>query len=212
MRRRTRQACYELLAELLLYPEDRIEARLQALAKEVARAPAAIRGPILTLMASLEARDCERYLSVLELAPSCPLYLGYYLFDEPRNCRGAATSGRNRYMIELAGIYRHFGLEPTGAEVPDYLPLVLEFVSFSLDRPERNRTGIREMLIRDYIAPALAPMQARFRQAGGCWTLAIDALVAAIEAELRERPAARRRGRTGRSRRELPVIRFEAES
>ena len=148
----------------------------------------------------------------MELAPACPLYLGYYLFDEPRTCRGAATSGRNRYMIELAAVYRHFGLEPTAAEVPDFLPLVLEFLSLSLDRPERNRDGLREIFIHRYVLPAMRPMRQRFAEAGGAWALALDSVDALLRSEPRRTTPAQGGG-TGQARsRALPVIQHEARS
>lgn len=208
MRRATAKACYELLAELLLYPEDRDEARLRDLASRVRAAPAAVRTPLLELLESPDARDCERYLATMEMAPSCPLYLGHYLFEEPSSCRGAASSGRNRYMIEMAGIYHHFGLDLIGAEVADYLPLVLEFLSLSLDRPDRNASGLRERLLQRYVRPALEPMRVRFGVAGGVWVLALHALQAMLEWEM---PADTQSAATsGPARRELPVLRNEA--
>ncbi len=58
----------------------------------------------------------EDYIDLFELDPQCPLYLGSHTYDEPKTCANAAVSDRNGYMIELVGIYKHFGRMPNGKE------------------------------------------------------------------------------------------------
>ena len=50
------------------------------------------------------------------------LYLTYHLFDEQDRERGPA-------LIELAELYKSTGIEIGDGELPDYLPLILEYVS-----------------------------------------------------------------------------------
>ena len=50
----------------------------------------------------------ESYIDLFELDPKCPLYLGTHSYDEPKTCAGAGVSDRNKYMIELRAIYKHF--------------------------------------------------------------------------------------------------------
>src|SRR5690606_35699917 len=102
-------------------------------------------------LASSSATDPDEYLTLLELAPPCPLYLGSYLFEEPNTCRGAGISGRNTYMLELKAIFRHFGLELTGAELADYLPLVAEFLAHSLEHSELDGIGLRRYLLERHV-------------------------------------------------------------
>jgi len=63
----------------------------------------------------------EDYVDLFELNPKCPLYLGSHTYDEPKTCANAAISDRNKYMIELAAIYKHFGQQKDGKELSDYL-------------------------------------------------------------------------------------------
>jgi nitrate reductase delta subunit len=99
----------------------------------------------------------EAYVELFELNPRCPLYLGSHAFDEPKTCAQAALSDRNEYMIELVGIYKHFGLTLKGRELPDYLPLMVEFLALTAEVDD----PIRERFIREYLLPFLPPLRER---------------------------------------------------
>ena len=178
--------CYQLLAELLLYPEERNQDLVQQLGPLVEAAPDEVRKPLLELLANPAIHDCGAYLEELEMTRNRPLYLGFYLFDEPESCQSAGTCGRNGYMIELSGIYRHYGLELDGRELPDFLPLALDFLALSADRREGDEGAVRTQLIERYLQPAVIAMHERFSEHGGPWLLAVDALAALLRAELDE--------------------------
>jgi nitrate reductase delta subunit len=179
-------SCYQLLAELLLYPEVRQEDRIRQLGPEVEEAPSSVRKPLQELLANPAIHDCGAYLEELEMSANRPLYLGFYLFDEPESCSSAGTCGRNGYMIELSAIYRHYGLELDGREMPDFLPLVLDFLALSADRREGDEGALRAELIAHYVQPAVIAMHERFSEKGGPWLLALDALKALLRGELEE--------------------------
>ncbi len=178
--------CYQLLAELLLYPEERNKELVQQLGPLVEAAPDPVRKPLLELLANPAIHDCGAYLEELEMTRNRPLYLGFYLFDEPESCSSAGTCGRNGYMIELSGIYRHYGLELDGRELPDFLPLALDFLALSADRRDGDEGAVRTQLIERYLQPAVVAMHERFSEHGGPWLLAVDALAALLRAELDE--------------------------
>jgi nitrate reductase delta subunit len=181
----TATSCYQLLAELLLYPEARQKDRIRQLGPRVEAAPDDVRKPLLELLANPAIHDCGAYLEELEMTRDRPLYLGFYLFDEPESCQSAGTCGRNGYMIELAGIYRHYGLELDGREMPDFLPLVLDFLALSADRQEGDEGALRQHLIGHYLQPAITAMHERFSEHGGPWLPAVDAVAALLRAEPR---------------------------
>jgi nitrate reductase assembly molybdenum cofactor insertion protein NarJ len=89
-------------------------------------------------------------------------------------------------MIELVGIYRHYGLALNGGEMPDFLPLVLDFLAVSVDRRDGEDGALRTQMITRYVQPAVTAMHERFREHGGPWLLAIDALSALLRAEVGE--------------------------
>lgn len=153
---------YDAIAECWCSPQD---VDVQAAAR---RAEAAIgrlngtSGPSRQELAGFLACPVseEAYVRLFELDPLCPLYVGSHVFDEPKTCAQAGMSDRNGYMIELLGIYRHFGLAPDPTELPDYLPLMLEFLSLtagSEDPPRRK-------LIAEYLVPHLPALRARLEE------------------------------------------------
>ncbi|MBI2918814.1 MAG: nitrate reductase molybdenum cofactor assembly chaperone [Chloroflexi bacterium] len=122
----------------------------------------------------------EEYVELFELDPQCPLYLGSHAFEEPQTCAQGAVSDRNEYMIELLGIYRHLRLAPNGKELPDYLPLVVEFLSLSAG----SEDPVREKLIKEYVLPFLPPMRARLEELGTPYLYLLEALERVLKLDL----------------------------
>lgn len=102
------------------------------------------------------------------------------LFD-----RGRATSlllfehvhgesrDRGQAMVDLLDQYRADGMELDSKELPDYLPLYLEYLGSG--SAERARGGLQD------IAPILALLAARLQQRGTPYALLFDALIALSE-------------------------------
>ena len=62
------------------------------------------------------------YVNNFDMTAENSLYLTYHLFDEQDRDRGPA-------LIELSELYKSTGFEIGDGELPDYLPLILEYVS-----------------------------------------------------------------------------------
>ncbi len=122
----------------------------------------------------------EEYIELFELDPLCPLYLGSHSFEEPQTCAQAAVSDRNGYMIELLAIYRHFGFTANGKELPDYLPLVVEFLSLTAG----SEDPIREKLIKEYILPFLPPIRSRLEELKTPYLYLLDVLERVLNLDL----------------------------
>jgi nitrate reductase delta subunit len=122
----------------------------------------------------------EDYIDLFELEPQCPLYLGSHTYDEPQTCANAAVSDRNEYMIELIGHYKHFGQMPNGKELPDYLPLMVDFLSLTtaLEDP------VRESFIVKYFLPFLPPMRSRLEELETPYLYLLDALEKVMNIDL----------------------------
>lgn len=169
-----RAAGYRIVAELFLYPDERDMARVASWRGALAGTPEA--RMLDAFLAHERASDPEEYLDVLELAPPCPLYLGAYLFEEPTSCRGAGMSGRNAYMLELKATYRHFGLEPDGGELADFLPLLAEFLALTAEDAATDAAGVRLRLLERMVAPALPAMRERLGRYESPYAEVIDFL------------------------------------
>lgn len=177
----TNIAAYRFLSEVLLYPEDRDVQKLALSAEMAALAAPELRDAIESLMASPELEDCDTYLETFEIGAKCPLYLGHYLFEEPTNCRGAAICGRNGYMIQLKNLYRHFGFELQGGELPDYLPLLLDFLALSAGHPAHKH---RRLLVKQFMLPALPAISKKLREFKNVYSHVAGMLEQLLHAEL----------------------------
>ncbi len=160
------KSAYSLIADLWCSPPE-TDAEREELAQDVASVVGGLasidEASAMLLSDFLEKNSVsdEDYIDLFELEPKCALYLGSHTYDEPKTCANAAVSDRNGYMIELIGIYRHFGQELDGKELPDYLPLMLEFLSLTVDSRD---DPIRGKLIAEYIVPFLPPMRSRLEE------------------------------------------------
>ena len=154
------QRAYALVADLWCHPQDVEVAQVREEAAAVIRLLGAVDGEAAAHLERFLAHYPlveEAYVELFELNPRCPLYLGSHTFDEPKTCAQAALSDRNEYMIELVGIYKHFGLSLKGRELPDYLPLMVEFLALTAGADD----PIREKFVREYFLPFLPPLHER---------------------------------------------------
>ncbi|MCK9283884.1 MAG: nitrate reductase molybdenum cofactor assembly chaperone [Rhodocyclaceae bacterium] len=137
---------YRLIALLLDYPSDEAMAALRSevqrageastLVCRIAAADAldtqetdAIAAFVEDLLALPEGEAQARYVQTFDLAAEHSLHLTHHLFGEEKT-RGPA-------LIDLSEFYRSYGFEPDPKELPDYLPLMLEFAS-TLDATEQR--------------------------------------------------------------------------
>jgi nitrate reductase delta subunit len=183
---------YRLVAELLLHPDDRREAAITASLAAIEAFPADVRDSIERFVADPLSASRDEYVRTIELSPPCPLYLGAHLFDEPTTCRNVGSSPRNAYMVELSAIYRHFGLAADARELPDYVPLVADFLAASVELDHRDGIGLRRRLLERLVRPALQPLREGLEKLDSPYAFLIAALERVLEidlARLGDRPA-----------------------
>jgi len=169
-------AAYRLIAELFLYPEERDAALIEAELARLDSAPAALREPLQAFFAAPGSANPDEYVATLELAPPVPLYLGSYLYGEPESCRGAGMSGRNGYMLQLSNIYRHFGVELTGGEMSDFVPVVVDFLGMSLERHNADQIGLRRYFVETLLLNAIESLLSALRKYESPYVHLIEAL------------------------------------
>ena len=124
----------------------------------------------------------EEYVDLFELAPQCALYLGSHTYDEPNSCANAGVSDRNGFMIELKGIYRHFGQTPSQTELPDYLPLMVDFLALTAESKDDT---VRGKFITEYLLPFLPPMRSRLKELKTPYLHLLEALEKVINIDLK---------------------------
>jgi nitrate reductase molybdenum cofactor assembly chaperone NarJ/NarW len=92
----------------------------------------------------------QHYVQTFDLRRRCSLYLTYYRYGDTRK-RGMA-------MVVLKAAYRDAGFVPSDDELPDYLPMVLDFAALC-PRGQRLLVGHRAdlELLRRNLAKAESP-------------------------------------------------------
>ncbi len=185
---------YSLMAALWCSPPEddaeREEIRKDA-EKVVKRLEGIDKESAATLSRYLEENSIseEDYIDLFELDPRCALYLGAHTYEEPKTCATAAVSDRNEYMIELVGIYNHFGQKPNGSELPDYLPLMVDFLALTT---ESKGDPIRDKLCNEYLLPYLPPIRSRLGELETPYLHLLDTLEKVISIDLETNPSAKR--------------------
>ncbi len=119
---------YRALATLIAYPTEALQAATSEIAAVLAEeglVPAPRRAAIGDLLTELAGRDIydlqERYFALFDRSRTLSLHLFEHVHGESRD--------RGQAMADLVALYRGHGFEPTATELPDFLPLFLEFLS-----------------------------------------------------------------------------------
>jgi nitrate reductase delta subunit len=175
---------YRLISELLMHPDDRDRKTVKLGVRSLNDAPEKLGGLIRSFVGHPGADSFDEYVETIELSGPCPLYMGSYLFEEPKSCRGAGTSGRNGYMIKLANMYRHFGLDAGKKELPDYLPLMVEFQRLSLDRQASNGVALRRYYLEELVLPGFEPFLKALNKYKSPYALLVEALEIVVRLDI----------------------------
>jgi nitrate reductase delta subunit len=118
-----RRVVLAAVSRLLSYPDEDLVASVPVLADALVLAPRGAREPLSRFVDHVRATpllDLQRdYVSTFDLKRRCCLYLTYYLNGDTRR-RGMA-------LWRFAETYRRTGLHLETGELPDFLPVVLEY-------------------------------------------------------------------------------------
>jgi len=119
---------FKVLSALLSYPTAELQKAAGDM-KAVLEAEKLLSAPVLravlTLLNEIESRDLydlqERYVLLFDRTKSLSLHLFEHVHGESRD--------RGQAMIDLQNLYAEKGLEIGASELPDFVPLFLEFLS-----------------------------------------------------------------------------------
>ena len=131
---------FKVLSALLSYPTPEMKAaapEMRAVLDSEGLLPDKQRASVERLIGEIETRDIydlqERYVLLFDRTRSLSLHLFEHVYGESRD-RGSA-------MVDLAQAYEQHGLMIAANELPDFLPLFLEFLSALPPEEARNWLG-----------------------------------------------------------------------
>jgi nitrate reductase delta subunit len=165
---------FRVLSGLLSYPSAELQKAVPQLAAAIDRQallPTAIRRQLEVLLNEIATGDLydlqERYVLLFDRTRSLSLHLFEHVHGESRD--------RGQAMIDLKALYANGGLEIDAPELPDFVPLFLEFLS------TRPRAEAYELL--GQTAHILAALAERLRKRRSAYEAAFRALVALAAAK-----------------------------
>jgi len=157
----------KVLSALLSYPQPELLAALEEMVDVLEHEqmlPDHTRKAVLTLLERLNGTDLlelqEQYVTLFDRGRALSLHLYEHVCGESRQ--------RGQAMVNLLGIYRRHGFELSARELPDYIPLFLEYLS---QRPQGEAI---ELLVA--ASPVLALLSARLAGRGSDYHVVFDAL------------------------------------
>lgn len=118
---------FKALSALLTYPSRDLQEAIPAIRTVLGEGllPRASLAALEPLLASLETQDIydlqERYVLLFDRSRTLSLNLFEHIHGESRDRGGA--------MVDLLETYRAGGFDLAGTELPDHLPVLLEFLS-----------------------------------------------------------------------------------
>lgn len=119
---------YNVLARLLDYPVLELKSHLdemrEAIANEseISNEEREVVNTFLDQVAQNSLLELEQeYVQTFDMVADNSLHLTHHLFGDDR--------GRGPALVDLGEHYKGMGLEAKEGELPDYLPLILEYVS-----------------------------------------------------------------------------------
>jgi nitrate reductase delta subunit len=170
-------ATFKALSALLSYPTEEIKAAVPELAAAIAAealVPDAQRRALDVLLGQIAESDLydlqEQYVDLFDRTRALSLHLFEHVHGESRD--------RGQAMVDLQRLYEDGGLVIEASELPDYLPLFLEFLS------TQPLTEARDLLSQPL--HVIAALGQRLKRRESAYAAVVDALVAiaAGEAEM----------------------------
>jgi len=166
-----RGTVYKLCSLALQYPDEELVCAREELAAAAARLPAGAATRSLRRFFDWFASTpppelAQHYVRTFDLHKRSVLYLTFYSLGDRRD-RGMA-------LLRLRKLYRAAGLPQDGSELPDFLPVMLEFAAFAepgrgdlLLREQRPALELIRLSLRERRSPYAEVLDAVCEQVGG---------------------------------------------
>jgi len=140
----------KVLSALLIYPTVEIQNaadEMRAIVEAEPRLSAALREALTTLIGDIAESDIydaqERYVLLFDRTRSLSLYLFEHVHGESRD--------RGQAMVDLQELYERNGLHLSAKELPDFIPLFLEFLAV---QPEDEASSLLAQPVHIFAALA----------------------------------------------------------
>ncbi len=165
---RDRRLVWRIAALLLDYPNAPTLAMTDQLIMAAGELPDSVRESLLHVLHEFRTADpmqlAVRYVETFDMRRRASLHLTYYAYGDTRK-RGMA-------LLRFKHAYRQAGLQLGDGELPDFLPLVLEFAA-TIDQLQGER------LLSEHV-PVLELLRLSLADSGSAYALVLAAVLATL--------------------------------
>jgi nitrate reductase delta subunit len=165
---RHQRLVWRIAALLLDYPSAETLTMTGQLISAAMEIPAAAGTPILDFLSDFRTADplqlAARYVETFDMCRRASLHLTYYAYGDTRK-RGMA-------LLRFKHAYRQAGMQLGDSELPDYLPLVLEFAA-TIDPAQGER------LLAEHV-PVLELLRLSLQDSGSVYASLLSAILATL--------------------------------
>lgn len=172
----------EMACSLLLdYPEEDMTEEVAQVRAELGSLPRAVAASIEEFCAAAESMGVrasqEHYVRTFDHQRRCALYLSYFVEGD--------TRGRGQAILAFREIMQRAGFEQVGNELPDYVPVCLEFAAL-------DDSGTGEELVASH-REGLEVVRSALTDSGSHYARLLDALLMILPSPSRDTVATVRR-------------------
>jgi nitrate reductase delta subunit len=165
---RDQRLLWRIAALLLDYPSASTLAMTDQLITAAEELPDSVREPLLDILHEFRTADpmqlAARYVETFDMRRRASLHLTYYAYGDTRK-RGMA-------LLRFKHAYRQAGLELDDGELPDFLPLLLEFAA-TVDQLQGER------LLAEHV-PVLELLRLSLADSGSAYASVLAAILATL--------------------------------
>jgi nitrate reductase molybdenum cofactor assembly chaperone NarJ/NarW len=165
---RDQSLVWRVAALLLDYPSTQTIAMTDQLISAAAQLPASVHTPLLDFLDHFRSADplqlAARYVETFDMRRRASLHLTYYAYGDTRK-RGMA-------LLRFKHAYRQAGQKIGDGELPDYLPMVLEFAA-TIDHVQGKR------LLAEHV-PVLELLRLSLQDSGSGYASLLTAVLATL--------------------------------
>jgi len=165
---RDQRLLWRIAALLLDYPSAPTLAMTDQLITAAGELPESVGEPLLRVLHEFRAADplqlAVRYVETFDMRRRASLHLTYYAYGDTRK-RGMA-------LLRFKHAYRQAGLQLGDEELPDFLPVVLEFAA-TVDQLQGER------LLAEHV-PVLELLRLSLADTGSPYALVLTAILATL--------------------------------
>jgi nitrate reductase molybdenum cofactor assembly chaperone NarJ/NarW len=161
---------YFLSSSLLLYPDAELIEQIEELKREIEQIEdVQVQTSLSTFVEYIRTHNLdslqENYVRTFDFGKKTNLYVTYEKYGEERE--------RGKALLALKSLYEREGFYLDGYELPDYLPLVLEFLAECTDK------SAEQLLLS--VLPAIQIITNNLKEKNSYYAYVIEALLLTME-------------------------------